>query len=143
MVAPLVDDDADGYGTCDGDCDDADAETFPGGTESCDGKDNDCDGTVPPEELDADSDGFTPCGGDCDDADYLANPSGRELPGNRRDENCDGVLVCDPAAGWRNQGQFVRCVRRQCLDLVRTGAVSASECASLVSKAARIGFREP
>jgi MYXO-CTERM domain-containing protein len=39
-----VDDDGDGASTCDGDCDDADADLFPGNPELQDLVDNDCDG---------------------------------------------------------------------------------------------------
>lgn len=45
------DDDGDGY-TDDVDCNDADASSYPGGVELCDGRDNDCDGTT---------DGFSVC----------------------------------------------------------------------------------
>ncbi len=38
------DDDGDGVSFCDGDCDDEDADIFPGNSEVCDNKDNDCDG---------------------------------------------------------------------------------------------------
>ena len=58
------DDDSDGHydETCGGDdCDDADSDTYPGALESCDGKDNDCDGTVPSDEEDADGDGYVIC----------------------------------------------------------------------------------
>ena len=41
-----VDADDDGFGTCLTDCDDASAAAHPGGSEVCDGVDNDCDGLV-------------------------------------------------------------------------------------------------
>ena len=41
---------------CD-DCDDVDADSFPGAEESCNGIDNDCDGVAPTEaDCDPDSD---------------------------------------------------------------------------------------
>jgi hypothetical protein len=85
--------DADGDGACaDVDCNDADGAMFPGNVEVCDFKDNDCDGTLAPFELeDADSDGSAACF-DCDDDDPLRSPN---LP-----EACDGVdNDCDGAPG--------------------------------------------
>ncbi len=40
--------DADGdlFETADGDCDDGDSTAYPGATETCDGVDDDCDGTI-------------------------------------------------------------------------------------------------
>jgi hypothetical protein len=40
------DNDSDGWTVAEGDCDDADRRTFPGATESCNGWDDDCDGTI-------------------------------------------------------------------------------------------------
>ena len=51
----LDDADGDGVSTCDGDCDDASGDLFPGNPETCDGEDNDCDGFA-----EADGDGV--CG---------------------------------------------------------------------------------
>lgn len=100
-----LDPDADGDGIdsvdCGGtDCDDGDAERFPGNTEVCDalGVDEDCD----PETLgsrDADGDGFVSlaccngdrCGPDCDDSRPAASPTGSETC-NRMDDDCDGSV---------------------------------------------------
>jgi len=72
------------------DCDDSDALRFPGGPELCDGKDNNCDGVIPPSEGDGDGDGYVACpgwvgpvaptgsimgGGDCMPAVAGTNPS--------------------------------------------------------------------
>ncbi|MES2641597.1 MAG: MopE-related protein [Myxococcota bacterium] len=88
------------------DCDDTDALTFPGATELCDLKDNNCDASVDegsPDARtyygDADADGYgdlavsvEACGApagyvedgtDCDDADAASSPGATEL--------CDGV----------------------------------------------------
>jgi hypothetical protein len=68
-----IDQDGDGYGegvACLGaDCDDTDADRFPGNLEVCDGKDNDCDEAIPPDEADDDQDGTRVCDGDCRDDD--------------------------------------------------------------------------
>jgi len=116
-----ADADEDGYGdpavvthTCDlsgfvddaSDCDDGDAEAFPGATEYCNQLDDDCDGAVdegdPEDQVwhrDRDADGYgsdddtltgceepagyTRAGGDCDDDDPDSFPGA--------DEFCDGL----------------------------------------------------
>lgn len=74
-----VDADQDGSYECQGDCDETDDTVYPGATEICDGKDNDCDGTVPADEADADGDGVRICEGDCDDTDADINPAATEV----------------------------------------------------------------
>ncbi|MBK7759346.1 MAG: lamin tail domain-containing protein [Deltaproteobacteria bacterium] len=95
------------------DCDDGDAEVSPDGVETCDGRDEDCDGeldeglTADAETFYADGDGdgygdpnlsvqacAAPSGylsqaGDCDDGDASVNPDATEVCGGA-DENCDG-----------------------------------------------------
>jgi len=101
-ICDETDDDNDGYSECQGDCDDTDPTTYPGATELCDGKDNDCDGIVPADEQDADGDGFMICAGDCDDSDPTTYPGAPELC-DGKDNDCDGVIdegctppVCEP-----------------------------------------------
>ena len=81
------------------DCDDTDADVFPGNPEVCDteGKDEDCN----PETVgpDRDGDGFAPvtccngdnCGTDCDDFRRAAAPGGLEAC-NLLDDDCDGSI---------------------------------------------------
>jgi hypothetical protein len=98
-----------------GDCDDADAGVHVGAVETCDGRDEDCDGSVdedvtdaPTWYADADGDGYgddtvtsvacvasageVATGGDCDDADATVNPGATETcDAADRDEDCDGL----------------------------------------------------
>jgi formylglycine-generating enzyme required for sulfatase activity len=87
-----TDSDGDGFTVEEGDCDDADAATHPGATDSVgDTVDQNCDGT---DGVDDDADGFasTDSGGtDCDDTDPM-------LGGSDLDGDCDGILTesdCD------------------------------------------------
>ena len=136
-----VDEDGDGYGhddygvaSCEGpegyaaqggDCDDGDAASLPGGSETCDGEDDDCDGLVDEDATDpetwyadADGDGFgdaantteacdAPSGHtddatDCDDGDAGIHPDADEVC-NDVDDDCDGLIdddddpVADPS----------------------------------------------
>ncbi len=73
------------------DCNDADPAINPGATETCDGLDNDCDGTIPADETDADGDGYMVCENDCDDSDPDVNPGATETC-NGIDDDCDGDI---------------------------------------------------
>jgi hypothetical protein len=74
------------------DCDDYNAEIYPGAPEVCDGRDSDCDGVLPEDELDQDWDGVQPCAGDCDDLNNQVNPFALEVC-DGFDNNCDGIMV--------------------------------------------------
>lgn len=80
------------------DCDDANAEVYPGADEICDGVDNNCDSTLRPDEGDLDLDGAADCL-DCAPTDPDIFP-GNEDPCNGVDNDCDGVIPpddsCDP-----------------------------------------------
>ena len=124
----FADEDADGFGDSSGeieacdqpsgyvsipnDCDDSDADSYPGAAERCDGVDNDCDKEIDEEVLstwyaDADGDGFgdeeasiEECdpparyvadSTDCDDLDPSAYPDATEVC-DEADNNCDGTV---------------------------------------------------
>jgi len=88
-----------GYADDDTDCDDTNAEIYPGAEEICtDGIDNDCNGEI--DECtctDADDDGFYAeenCGttADCDDTDQFVYPGATEFCMDDTDNNCDGQI---------------------------------------------------
>ncbi|HMV68985.1 MAG TPA: putative metal-binding motif-containing protein, partial [Myxococcota bacterium] len=104
-----------GWASVGGDCDDGDASVHPAHAELCDGRDNDCDGTVDDGlprvwyYVDGDGDGRgrnegataryqcpRPAGyavgnGDCDDADATVYPGAPEICDNK-DNDCDHTV---------------------------------------------------
>jgi hypothetical protein len=95
------------------DCDDSDATVYPGADEHCDGVDDDCDGSVDEDPVDAtwwpdaDGDTFGDADGtavatctrpdgmsdndrDCDDSDASVFPWALETDGDGVDSDCDG-----------------------------------------------------
>ena len=122
-----LDEDEDGWGKC-CDCNDVHPDDFPGASEACDGRDNDCDDLtdedqVCPSCMDEDGDLYglhCPLGDDCDDSDGDIHPNAPETC-DGRDEDCDGATDedlpdracpldqgvcagalqrCDPETGW-------------------------------------------
>ena len=112
LTGCTVDQDGDGVEPPE-DCDDQDAAVSPGAAEVCDGRDNDCDGRVDidaldarPWFLDADGDGVgageavaacqapdqhVEASGDCDDSDPRRHPGALDHPLDGLDSDCDGV----------------------------------------------------
>ena len=110
--------------TSSGDCDDDDSSVFPEATESCNQKDDDCDGLTDEEGAfgcinyyyDGDQDGYgtglprclcaadiqakytSTRGDDCDDSKISVHPDAQEAC-NGIDDNCDGLTDEGSAAG--------------------------------------------
>lgn len=129
-----------GYATDGGDCDDFDMAVFPGAPESCNQKDDNCNGMVD-EGLssvaswpDADHDGYgdstaasmTGCStdrvtnkSDCNDRDAQINPMGIEVC-NAKDDDCDGQVdegIAVSCGVGRCEVQGPSCDIRQCVPL--------------------------
>jgi hypothetical protein len=95
---PSYDHDGDGFSGDQGDCDDTDAEVYPGAEDAWyDGVDSDCDGW---QDDDADHDGHGIAAGDCDDTDATIYPGAEEWC-DGVDSDCDGLTDEDAADGER------------------------------------------
>ena len=135
---PVEEVDADGDGSPEGeDCDDANADVFPGADEVCNGIDDDCDDVVDDDAIDQgtwygdnDGDGYgapdqpvTACDQpsdtvdndlDCDDDDADRYPSAPEICGDGVVQDCDGteadaLAACPPS--WPDQVDDVAAIR--------------------------------
>jgi serine protease len=95
-----LDNDGDGWTTCEADCDDAAAAVYPGAAEACgDMIDNNCDAGIDEgcvECPDNDGDGWSTCDGDCNDGDRHVNPAHPDSSGHWGsdgvDNDCDGTV---------------------------------------------------
>ena len=83
--------DGDGMTGNGGDCDDGDVAIYTGATELCDGKDNDCDGSLLSTEGDDDGDYYLACDTDCDDSDGSVFPGAADYCDDGIDQDCDGT----------------------------------------------------
>ncbi|MFT5456228.1 MAG: M6 family metalloprotease-like protein [Myxococcota bacterium] len=105
LLATAIDYDGDGFEVRDGDCDDTRADIFPGGVEVCNGLDDDCDGTLTPEDaMDLDDDGVPDCIDDDRDGDGVDNsadpdPDDGVACGDSDGDGCDDCALgtVDPA----------------------------------------------
>jgi hypothetical protein len=140
-----------GYVTDNTDCDDNDANTYPGAYELCDGLDNNCNGQIDEgvdlvSYRDADGDGYgnpmditlacpQPPGyvldsTDCDDNNGLIHPGATEVC-NGVDDDCDGLIdildvLCptlwDPVCGVDNQTYGNECeAGMHCVEVAHPG----------------------
>jgi len=88
-----VDADGDGWDETE-DCDDSNAEVYPGAEEICDeSDDNNCDGTIDENEDDIDGDGFSECDGDCNIYNDTVYPGAEQICNDgTMDNDCDGII---------------------------------------------------
>jgi hypothetical protein len=108
------------------DCDDSSAAVHPGAVETCSGVDDNCDGRVDVDAvdavvgyLDADGDGHgdaatatarcalladeVATAGDCDDGDAAVHPEAEDVC-DEQDRDCDGEVDACPDASWTRAG---------------------------------------
>ncbi|HUC32332.1 MAG TPA: MopE-related protein, partial [Ilumatobacteraceae bacterium] len=99
------------------DCNDTRADTYPTADELCtDGIDNNCDGVVDQDGIDADEDGWP--GGlearcsvlDCNDSNPAINPGAGEICGDQVDNDCNGFTDAIDAVCALGSESCVNCV---------------------------------
>jgi hypothetical protein len=93
VLSAGVDCDGDGFTPQMGDCDDSDRARFPGNTEICDGKDNDCDGIVDTPACpgsDPDGDGVPSPDDNCP---FVKNPDQHDIDTDGVGDACDNCPI--------------------------------------------------
>ncbi len=91
--AELQDNDGDGWSEASGDCDDANADLYPGRAEDCDGIDNNCNNVVDEGFPDTDNDNIADCL-DTEECDGLDNDGDGQVDEGWEDIDGDGVIDC-------------------------------------------------
>ncbi len=94
VIDSAQDVDQDGDPACT-DCNDKDPKVFKYALETCDGKDEDCNGVT--DDMDNDGDGFNGCKLpdtqlDCNDKDLTVNPGAGRNCKNGKDNDCSGII---------------------------------------------------
>ena len=105
------------------DCNDNNANTFPGAPEICDGEDNDCNGSPIWDEVDSDLDQVMICAGDCDDDNISSYPGAPEIC-DGEDNDCNDVV---PADEKNNDGDNFRICQGDCDDNSASSYPGATE----------------
>ncbi len=100
VLGASIDNDGDGSTECQGDCNDNDPTRHPGLAETCDGRDNDCDGSVDEGFPDGDADGIANCVDNCSS---VSNPGQDNGDGDGFGDACDTCTDTD-RDGFRNPG---------------------------------------
>ena len=132
-----VDADGDGHDATE-DCDDTNADVYPGAAPICDGvEDNDCDGITDEGEADLDGDGFSECTGDCDDTNAAIHGGAWDIL-DGLDNDCDGdtdedVIDCAALPASPTVEQFIPGARgSHGLAIDDAGIIVGSDCSALL-----------
>lgn len=130
----IDDADGDGFTIAQGDCDDEDGMSYPGGDEICDGADNDCDGLVDEDDelsdgyifyADTDDDGY----GDPNSPRYLCHP----VPGFVENTfDCDDTDPSEPVVVDQATGAPTGIGSMDApLDTIQAGITTATSCVAV------------